>query len=130
MKAIVCHRYGDPDSLRLEDADRPVPGDGEVLIRVEAVSLNALDWHLMKGRPPVVRLFLGLRRPEHRPGRDLAGRVEALGRGVTRFKPGDAVFGVCRGSLAEYACASESAIALKPANVSFENGAAAPIAAL
>jgi len=130
MRAIVCHRYGDPESLRLEDVDQPSPGDGQVLIRVRAASLNALDWHLMKGRPPVVRLFLGLRRPKHRLGRDVAGRVESVGLGVTRFNPGDDVFGLCRGSLAEYACASESAVVPKPPNVSFEDGAAVPIAAL
>jgi NADPH:quinone reductase-like Zn-dependent oxidoreductase len=130
MKAIVCDRYGDPDSLRLEDVDRPTPGVGQVLLRVGAASLNALDWHLMEGRPPVVRLFTGLRRPNHRPGRDVAGRVEAIGPGVSRFKPGDDVFGVCRGSLAEYACAPESAVVPKPPGVSFEDAAAAPIATL
>lgn len=131
MKAIVCHRYGAPDALRLEDVDKPSPGDREVLIQVRAASLNALDWHLMKGRPAVVRLFLGLRRPKMTGiGRDVAGRVECVGRSVTRFKPGDDVFGLCRGSLADYACASESALVAKPANVSFEHAAAVPVAAL
>ena len=131
MKAIVCHRYGDPEALRLEDVDKPTPGNGEVLIRVRAASLNALDWHLMKGRPLIARAFLGLRRPKMtRTGRDVAGRVESVGRSVTQFKPGDDVFGACRGSLVEYACASESALAAKPANVSFEQAAAAPIAGL
>jgi NADPH:quinone reductase-like Zn-dependent oxidoreductase len=130
MKAIVCHRYGDPESLRLEDVELPTPGDGQVLIRVRAASLNALDWHLMKGRPPVVRLFLGVSRPRHRPGRDVAGRIESVGRGVTRFHPGDEVFGVCSGSLAEVACAPEAAVVSKPPSVSFEEAAALPIAAL
>ena len=131
MKAIVCHRYGDPDALRLEDVDKPSPGEGEVLIQVRAASLNALDWHLMKGKPAFARLFLGLRRPSARcPGRDVAGRVESVGRAVTRFKPGDDVFGACRGSLAEHACASELAVAAKPPNVSFEQAAAVPVAAL
>src|SRR5438045_1625869 len=114
MNAIVCHRYGAPEALRLEDVEKPTPGDSEVLIQVRAVSLNALDWHLMKGRPPIARLFLGLRRRRmNRPGVDVAGRVESVGRNVTQFKPGDDVFGLCRKSLAECACASESALATK-----------------
>jgi len=131
VKAIVCHRYGAPEALRLEDVDKPTPGDGEVLIRVRASSLNAYDWGLMRGRPPILRMFLGLRRPKvNRPGRDVAGRVESVGRSVTQFKPGDDVFGICRGSLAEYACASETSLAAKPANVSFEAAAAVPLAGL
>src|SRR5439155_2650702 len=125
------HRYGAPEALRLEDVDKPTPGDGEVLIRVRAASLNAYDWGLMRGRPPILRMFLGLRRPKvNRPGRDVAGRVESVGRSVTQFKPGDDVFGICRGSLAEYACASETSLAAKPANVSFEAAAAVPLAGL
>src|SRR5213593_2652851 len=131
MKAIVCHRYGAPEALRLEDVDTPTPEDGEVLIQIRAASLNAYDWGLMRGRPPIIRLLLGLRRPKaNRPGRDVAGRVESVGRSVTQFKPGDDVFGICRGSLAEYACASESSLAAKPANVSFEEAAAVPLAGL
>ena len=130
MKAIVCHRYGAPEAFRLEDAAKPTPGDGEVLIQVRAVSLNAYDWGLMRGTPAIVRLFLGLRRPKSRPGRDVAGRVESVGRNVTRFKPGDDVFGLCPGSLAEYACASESCVAMKPAGVSFDEAAAVPLAGL
>ena len=133
MKAIVCHRYGAPEALRLEDVDKPTPGDGEVLIQVRAASLNAYDWGLVRGRPAILRLMVGLRRPKpklNRPGRDVAGRVESVGRNVTRFKPGDDVFGLCRGSLAEYACASESYLAAKPANVSFEEAAAVPLAGL
>lgn len=130
MKAIVCHRYGAPEALRVEDVEKPTPGDGEVLIRVRAASLNAYDSGLMRGRPPILRLFLGLHRPKVRLGRDVAGRVESVGRSVTQFKPGDDVFGICRGSLAEYACASESSLAAKPANVSFEVAAAVPLAGL
>jgi NADPH:quinone reductase-like Zn-dependent oxidoreductase len=131
MKAIVCHRYGAPEALRVEDVEKPTPGDGQVLIQVRAVSLNAYDWGLMRGRPVFTRLFLGLRRPRAtRSGRDVAGRVESVGRGVTQFKPGDDVFGLCRGSLAEYACASESWVAAKPAGVSFEEAAAVPLAGL
>jgi NADPH:quinone reductase-like Zn-dependent oxidoreductase len=130
MKAIVCHRYGAPEALRLEDVDKPTPGDNEVLIQVQAVSLNAYDWGLMRGRPRILRMFLGLRRPKSRPGRDVAGRVESVGRSVTRFKPGDEVFGMCRGSLAEYACAAESYLASKPASVTFEQAAAVPLAGL
>jgi NADPH:quinone reductase-like Zn-dependent oxidoreductase len=131
MKAIVCQGYGDPDALRLEDVDPPAPGAVEILIRVRAASLNALDWHLMKGRPPVIRLFLGLGKPRmDRPGRDVAGTVQSVGSGVTRFKPGDSVFGICQGSLAEYARASESAVIAKPPTVSFESAASVPIAGL
>ena len=131
MKAIVCHRYGAPEALRPEEVDKPTPGDGQVLIRIRAASLNAMDWHFMKGRPPIARLFLGLRRPKlNRPGVDLAGRVESVGAGVTRFKPGDDVFGLGRGSLAEYACTTESRLATKPASVSFEEAAAIPVAGL
>ena len=107
-----------------------MPGHGQVRIRVRAAALNALDWHLMKGRPSFVRLFLGLRRPSSRPGRDVAGCIDSVGPGVTRFKPGDEVFGLCRGSLAEYACASESTVVAKPPALSFEDVAATPIATL
>jgi NADPH:quinone reductase-like Zn-dependent oxidoreductase len=131
MKAIVCHRYGAPEAFRVEDVDKPTPGDGEVLIQVRAASLNAYDWGLMRGRPLLARVFLGLRRPKvTRTGQDVAGRVESVGRSVTQFKPGDDVFGLCRGSLAEYACAPESSLAAKPANVSFEEAAAVPLAGL
>ena len=131
MKAIVCHGYGGPEALRLEEVDRPTPGEGEVLIQVRAASLNAYDRHLLKGRPVFMRLFLGLRRPTAPYlGRDVAGRVESVGPGVTRFEPGDDVFGLCRGSLVEYACSKEVNLAAKPANVSFEEAAAIPLAGL
>jgi len=131
MKAIVCLRYGDPGAFRLEDVERPTPGDGEVLIRVRAASLNAYDWGLTRGRPHILRAFLGIRRPRaNRPGRDVAGRVESVGRNTSQFKPGDDVFGICRGSLADYACALETSLAPKPATVSFEAAAAVPVAGL
>ena len=131
MKAIVCHRYDAPEALTLEDVDKPTPREGEVLIQVRAASLNAYDWGLMRGRPLITRMFLGLRRPKAtRAGRDVTGRIESVGPGVTQFKPGDDVFGLCRGSLAEFALASESWLAAKPANVSFEEAAAIPLAGL
>jgi NADPH:quinone reductase-like Zn-dependent oxidoreductase len=131
VKTIVCDRYGAPEAIRLGEVDKPSPGEGEVLIQVHAASLNAYDWGFMRGTPRILRLFLGLRRPKAmRHGRDVAGRIESVGRSVTRFEPGDDVFGLCRGSLAEYACAAESSLATKPANVSFEQAAAIPLAGL
>jgi NADPH:quinone reductase-like Zn-dependent oxidoreductase len=134
MRAIVYTEYGSPDVLQLTEVAKPTPKDDEVLIRVCAASVNALDWRLMRGAPHLVRMLFGLRKPTvgrpGRPGRDVAGRVEAVGRNVTRFKPGDEVFGVCLGALAEYACANEDKLALKPANISFEDAAAVPVAAV
>jgi len=130
MKAIVCRRYGPPEVLACEEVERPVAGDGEVLVEVRAAGVNPLDSHLMRGRPAVARIFFGLRGPKvERPGRDVAGVVAAVGGSVTRFAAGDAVFGSCRGAFAEYACAAESALAPKPASVTFEQAAAAPVAA-
>jgi NADPH:quinone reductase-like Zn-dependent oxidoreductase len=131
MKAIVYHSYGSPDVLKYEEIEKPPPGDDEVLIRVRAASVNPLDWRLMKGRPYPARILTGLRKPKiTRPGRDVAGLVEAVGRNVTQFKPGDEVFGVCRGAFAEYACTIEDKLAMKPANISFEDAAAVPVAAI
>jgi NADPH:quinone reductase-like Zn-dependent oxidoreductase len=130
MKAIVYHSYGSPDVLECEEMEKPVAGDDEVLLKVRAASVNPLDGHLLKGTPYLGRLMFGLRKPKHpRPGVDVAGQVEAVGRNVTQFKPGDEVFGSCRGAFAEYACTSESALVLKPDNVTFEQAAAAPVAA-
>jgi NADPH:quinone reductase-like Zn-dependent oxidoreductase len=130
MKAIVYHNYGSPDVLRCEELEKPTAADNEVLIRVRAASVNPLDWRLMSGRPYIARLFFGLRKPKlTRPGRDVAGEVEAVGRNVTQFKPGDEVFGTCLGALAEYACTSESAVVMKPDNVTFEQAASVPVAA-
>src|SRR5258707_6889727 len=109
MKAIVYRNYGSPDVLRCEDIEMPTPGDNGVLIKVLAASVNPLDWKLMKGGPYTLRILLGLLQPNiKRPGVDVAGQVEAVGRNVTQFKPGDEVFGTCRGAFAEYACTSES----------------------
>ena len=131
MRAIVSQRYGGPETLRLEDVDRPVIDDERVLVRVRASSVNAVDWHLMRGTPYVIRLTDGLRRPKQpRRGVDLAGDVEEVGAAVTRFKPGDEVFGGGVGTWAELARAKASNLAHKPPGVSFEEAAAVPVAAL
>ncbi len=131
MKAIVYQRYGSPDVLECADVDRPVPGEREVSISVRAASANPLDWHFMRGTPYVLRVASGLSEPKiRRLGVDVAGQVEAVGGRVTRFKPGDAVFGACRGAFAEHACTTESALALKPADVTFAQAAAVPVAAI
>jgi len=129
MKAVICDRYGPPDILRLEDVERPVPGQDEVLIRIRATTVNRSDCHYRLGTPPFARLFTGLTRPRHRIlGSELAGDVEAVGPAVTGFTPGDAVFGVKAwtfGAHAEYICMRESAaLAPKPAGVSYEEAAA------
>jgi NADPH:quinone reductase-like Zn-dependent oxidoreductase len=135
MKAIARSKYGSHEVLKLEEVDQPTVSDGDVLIKVHATSVNAGDWHLMQGTPFIVRLIYGgLRQPKIQIlGCDVAGRVEAVGRDVTQFKPGDEVFGdlsACGfGAFAEYVCAPESALALKPENISFEAAAAAPWAA-
>ena len=132
MKAMVCTRYGPPDVLEFTEAAKPTPGDDEVLIKLYAASVNPVDLHLMRGKPSFLRLISGgLLAPKLKvPGYDIAGRVEAVGRNVTQFKPVDEVFGACRGAFAEYACASEDRLALKPANISFEDAAAVPVAAI
>ena len=130
MKAILYHKYGSPDVLELKDVETPAPGDDEVLIKVRAASVNPLDWHFLRGTPYFVRLAAGLRKPKDaRLGVDVAGRVEAIGGKVTQFKPGDDVFGSCRGAFAEYACTSESTLVMKPDNVTFEEAASVPVAA-
>ena len=131
MKAIVYRRYGSPDVLEYEEIEKPTPGDHEVLIKVHAASVNPADWHFLRGRPYLVRVMTGLRKPKiTRLGIDVAGQVEAIGRNVTRFKPGDDVFGSCRGAFAEYASTRESELVTKPANVTFEQAASLPVAAL
>ena len=149
MKAIAYHNFGSPDVLQCEDIEKPVPKSNEVLIKVRAASVNPLDRGELKGVPFIFRIVLGLRKPgatrPGRPGVDVAGLVEAVGRNVTQFKPGDEVFGVCfsnphnsgvkvwvheQGAFAEYACAPESTLVLKPDNVTFEQAAAVPMAAL
>ena len=133
MRAIVYHDYGSPDVLRLEEIDRPVPSDDQMLVKVRAASVNPLDWHFMEGSPYVGRLMaFGLFAPNvTRLGTDFAGTVEAVGKNITLFKPGDEVFGGKTGSFAEYVCVRQDrAVALKPANLTFEQAAAAPIAAI
>jgi len=131
VKAAIYTRYGPPDVVQVTDVEKPVPKDNEVLIKVRAASVNPLDWHFMRGTPYFVRLGAGLRRPKvTRLGVDLAGQVEAVGGNVTQCKPGDEVFGACRGAFAGYVCAVEDKLALKPANLSFEEAAAVPVAGL
>lgn len=130
MKAIVYHRYGSPDVLQCEEVEKPAIGDSQLLIKVCAAAVNPLDWHYLRGQPYIMRLQSGLLTPKDtRLGTDVAGMVEAVGRDVTEFKPGDAVFGVCGGAFAEYARVSKRALALKPANMSFVQAAAVPVAA-
>src|SRR5437870_715344 len=120
MKAIRYCEYGSPDVLKFEDVEKPMPKDDELLVRVRAASLNFIDPGVMRGPWPL-RLMSGLRKPEKtRLGTDVAGQVEAVGKNVTLFTAGDEVFGVARPSLAEYACARERALVIKPANVTFE----------
>lgn len=133
MKAIVFDEFGPPEVLRLAEVAKPVPEDDEVLIRIRAASVNALDWRVMRGKPFPARLMAGgLRRPKpgFRAGVDLAGEVEAVGRAVTQFRQGDEVFGPCRGAFGEYTCAKPDRLARKPSNVSFEEAAGVPIAAM
>lgn len=132
MKAILFPRYGSPDVLQLTEVEKPVPNENQVLIKVVAASANPLDWHRMRGEPFIARMGEGLRKPtDTRLGADLAGRVEAVGKNVTEFKPGDEVFGaIGAGSFAEYACTREKNLALKPGHISFEAAAAAPVVGL
>jgi len=132
MKAIVYRCYGPPDVLRLEDIEKPVPANDEVLVKVHAAAVNPLDWHYMRGSPYLMRLGSGLGAPnDPRLGVDFAGTVEAVGSNVQRFKPGDEVFGGRTGAFAEYVTVREDrALALKPANVTFEQAASVPIAAI
>ena len=148
MKAIVYYNYGSPDVLQYEEIDKPDCGDNEVLIKVRAASVNPLDCGSLKGVPYIFRIVFGLRKPTvtqpGRPGVDVAGQVEAVGRNVTQFKPGDKVFGACisdpqasdvkvwvhrQGAFAEYVCAPESTLVMKPDNVTFEQAASVPVAA-
>jgi NADPH:quinone reductase-like Zn-dependent oxidoreductase len=131
MKAIVYTEYGSPDVLQLTEVAKPTPKDDEVLVSIRAAAVNPIDWHYMRGTPYVMRITAGLRGPKvTRLGIDVAGRVEAVGKNVTQFQPGVEVFGACRGALAEYVCAPERALVLKPANITFEQAAAVPVAAL
>jgi NADPH:quinone reductase-like Zn-dependent oxidoreductase len=132
MKAIVFDEFGPPEVLRLAEVAKPAPRDDEVLIRIRAASVNALDWRVMRGTPFPARLMAGgLLRPKRgfRAGVDLAGIVEAVGRAVTQFREGDEVFGPCTGAFSEYTCAKPDRLTQKPSNVSFEEAAGVPIAA-
>lgn len=132
MKAIVYRCYGAPDVLRFEEVEKPVPADNEVLVKVRAASVNPLDWHFMRGAPYVMRLDAGIGAPKNpRLGMDFSGTIESVGKSVTRFKPGDEVFGSRNGAFAEYVRVREDrALMLKPANVTHEQAAAVPIAAV
>jgi NADPH:quinone reductase-like Zn-dependent oxidoreductase len=134
MKAIVCTQYGPPDALQFKEVAKPSPAANELLIKICAASANPLDWRIMRGDPFFVRLAFGLRKPKIEVlGSDFAGRVEAVGKDVTQFQPGDEVFGAkgfAGGAFAEYVCAREEELAAKPANVSFEAAAAVPVAAI
>ena len=134
MKAIVYTKYGPPEVLQLKEVEKPAPDENEVLVKVQATSINAADWHLLTSDIFLVRLNMGLFKPKNTIlGCDIAGQVEMVGRDVKQFKPGDAVFGDVFGhnfgGFAEYVTAAESDLALKPANLSFEEAAAVPLAA-
>jgi NADPH:quinone reductase-like Zn-dependent oxidoreductase len=132
MKVIVFRQYGTPDELQLEEVPKPAPKDDELLVHVHASSINSWDWEFLNGKPFINRLMFGLLKPKHGKqvlGADIAGSVEAVGRNVTRFQPGDEVFGDLWdnwGGFAEYACAHETALESKPANSTFEEAAAVP----
>ena len=137
MKAIVCTKYGSSDVLQLQEVEKPAPKDDEVLIKIHAASINSRDWRMMRANPFFIRLTPGgFLQPKNKIlGADVAGRVEAVGRYVKQFKPGDEVFGYLpsatgRGTFAEYVCADENTITLKPVNLTFEQAAAVPLAAL
>jgi NADPH:quinone reductase-like Zn-dependent oxidoreductase len=135
MRAFVWERYGPPDTLRMAEVEKPTPEADEVLVKVLGVSVNPADWHSLRGKPVFSRLTLGLLRPKHKIlGVDIAGQVEAVGSGVTRFKPGDEVYANLLdhgyGGFAEYVSVPADALSLKPANLSFEEAAAVPMAAV
>jgi NADPH:quinone reductase-like Zn-dependent oxidoreductase len=137
MKAIICTKYGSPDVLQLQEVEKPFPRDNEVLIKIHAASINSRDWRIMRANPFPIRLMTkGFFKPKHKIlGADLAGQVESVGDNIKQFKPGDEVFGylpveMYRGTLAEYVCLEENLIALKPANLTFEQSAAVPLAAM
>jgi NADPH:quinone reductase-like Zn-dependent oxidoreductase len=135
MKAITYHQYGPPAVLQLEEVEKPAPKDDELLIKVQATAANAADWHLLRGFPFMLRLQFGLLKPKNKIlGADIAGRVEAVGRNVKQFQPGDAVFGDSSGcgfgGFAEYVCVRENVLALKPDHLTFAEAAAVPMAAV
>ncbi len=130
MKAIVYTNYGSSNNLQLKELDKPIPKDNEVLLKVHTAFVNPMDWHFMRGTPYVLRIQAGLRKPKNnRLGVDVACTVEAVGKDVTEFKPGDEVFGGCDGAFAEYVYAIEKAFVIKPKNMTFKQAAAVPISA-
>ena len=131
MKAIVQNEYGSPDVLKLKEVDKPVVKENDVLVSVHAAALNAGDYFSMRGSPWLARFTVGFPKPKNYIlGWDVAGHVEAVGKNVKRFQPGDEVFASCNGTLAEYACAAEDKFAMKPTNLTFEQAAAVPTAAI
>jgi NADPH:quinone reductase-like Zn-dependent oxidoreductase len=133
MKAIVYTEYGSPEVLQLKEVEKPTPKDDELLIKIQASAANPADWHLLRGEPFLARLNAGLLKPKNPIlGIDIAGQVEAVGKNVTEFQPGDEVFGDCGwgGGFAEYVCVTEKNLVLKPAHITFEEAAAVPIAAI
>ena len=132
MKAIMYEKYGPPDVLRLKDVEKPVPKADEVLMKIHAASVNAYDWHFLTADIFLIRFMGGglLKPKDKRLGTDVAGRIEAVGRDVRQFQPGGEGFGMVKGGFAEYACAPESSLALKPVNASFDEAAAIPMAAI
>ncbi len=136
MKAIVYHKYGPPDVLELQEIEKPTVKEGEVLVKVHAASVNPLDWHILRATPFFARAATGLLKPKRKIlGADLAGRVEAVGRNVNQFQPGDEVFGdtfgrLGLGAFAEYVCVPENGLVLRPTSTTFEEAAAVPVAAL
>ncbi len=132
MKAVIYEKYGSPDVLQIKEIEIPTPKDDEVLIKIHAASVNAYDWHFLTADIFLIRLMSGglLKPKSPRLGADMAGRIEAVGKNIKAFKPGDEVFGMVQGSFAEYACAPENALALKPAGTPFNETAAIPMAAI
>ena len=130
MKAMVYYEYGSPDVLKLKEIEKPVPNDDEVLVKVHAAAVTPLDWHFLTGTPYVARIMAGLFKPKNNIlGIDMAGRIEAVGKNIKQFKPGDEVFGKSNGGYAEYACAPVTELFLKPTGMSFEKAAAIPLSA-
>ncbi len=133
MKAIIYTKYGPPEVLQLKEVEKPTPKENEVLVKVFAASVNPADWHMIRGEPKFARLAFGLTTPKKIiPGIDIAGKVEAVGKNVKEFKPGDEVFGDTGwgGAFAEYVCVKEKRVVIKPANISFEEGASISVAAI
>jgi NADPH:quinone reductase-like Zn-dependent oxidoreductase len=133
MKAIIYTKYGPPEVLQLKEVEKPTPKENEVLVKVFAASANPADWHMIRGEPKFARLTFGLTKPKNIiPGIDIAGKVEAIGKNVKGFQPGDEVFGDSGwgGAFAEYVCVSENRVVIKPSNISFEEGASISVAAI